>query len=278
MRLGCSTWGMPAAPFEESIPRLAAIGYHGIEIAVLPRFRTALESLGTDEQARLRDLADTHGLTITALAAHTPLLATKQHDASIEVLRGAIDLSAELVPDDPPVVTTTPGGAPEQWDAVKYQLADEYGRLGAWAADRGVTLGIEPHVGGAVDEPHEIRWLMEQIDAASVRINLDYSHFLAHQLSLEESVMPLLPWVVHSHIKGNRGRWPSNEFLVPGEDEFDYTAYLRTLHEMGYRGWQSVEVSVTVQARPNYEPYAAAQLAYDTLAAGFEQAGLPGDD
>ncbi len=269
---------MPAAPFEESIPRLAAIGYRGIEIAVLPRFRTSLESLGAGEQARMRELAEAHGLTITALAAHTPLLAPEQHDASIELLRGAIDLSAELAPDDPPVVTTTPGGAPEQWDAVKHRLADEYGRLGVRAADRGVTLGIEPHVGGAVDEPHEIRWLMEQIDAASVRINLDYSHFLAHDLSMEESVIPLLPWVAHSHIKGNRGRWPDNEFLVPGEDDFDYAAYLRTLHRAGYRGWQSVEVSVMVQARPDYGPYAASQLAYDTLAAGFEHAGIGSSD
>ena len=265
---------MPAAPFEESIPRLAAMGYRGIEIAVLPRFRTSLASLDAGERTRMRDLAGTNGLTITALSAHTPLLDPEQHDASIELLRGAIDLSADLAPDDPPVVTTTPGGTPEQWDEVKHRLADEYGRVGAWAADRGVTLGIEPHVGGAVDEPHEIRWLMEQIDAASVRINLDYSHFLAHDLSMEDSVIPLLPWVAHSHVKGNRGRWPDNEFLVPGEDDFDYAAYLRTLHEAGYHGWHSLEVSVMVQTRPGYEPYAAARLAYDTLAAAFERAGL----
>ena len=37
MKLGYSTWGMPLVEIDEAVPILAAQGYNGIEITVIPR-------------------------------------------------------------------------------------------------------------------------------------------------------------------------------------------------------------------------------------------------
>ncbi|HEX5692521.1 MAG TPA: hypothetical protein VFX76_21045, partial [Roseiflexaceae bacterium] len=61
---------------------------------------------------------------------------------------------------------------------------------------------------------------------------------------------------------------------IPGEGEFDYVAYLQAMREHGYDGFITAEVSIMVQRRPNYDPLAAAEQTYRTLARSFEQAGI----
>ena len=88
--------------------------------------------------------------------------------ASITRLREAVHLAAVLNPDDPPPINTLPGGAPGEWDAVRHRVVDEYARLGEYAAPRGVSLAIEPHVGAALSTPAQAVWLIEQIGLPNV--------------------------------------------------------------------------------------------------------------
>ena len=45
----------------------------------------------------------------------------------------------------------------------------------------------------------------------------------------------------------------------------------------GYRGFVTVEISVMVQRRTDYDPLAAAARAYATLAAAFRRSGIRRD-
>ena len=133
-------------------------------------------------------------------------------------------------------------------------------------APHGVSLAIEPHVGAALSTPAQALWLIEQVALPNVGLNLDYSHFQAIGMSVADAVPPLVPHALHTHIKGVTGRWPDHVFVTPGEDDFDHATYLRAMHDAGYRGFETVEISKMVVGRPGYEPFAHAQLAYDTLA------------
>ena len=108
----------------------------------------------------------------------------------------------------------------------------------------------------------------------NVGLNLDYSHFQAVGMSVAESVPQLATHTIHTHVKGVAGRWPDHVFVTPGEDDFDYADYLRATSAAGYRGHETVEISKMVVARVGYEPFAHAQLAYDTLSAAARRAGL----
>src|SRR5215216_6774995 len=87
-------------------------------------------------------------------------------------------------------------------------------------------------------------------------------------------VPPLAPFAVHTHVKDQRGRAPDYEFLVPGEDDFDYGRYLAAMEQAGYQGFITVEISKQVQTRPDYDAAATAARSFATLVAAAEQAGL----
>lgn len=276
MKLGYSTWGMPHVPMDVAVPRIAEMGYDGMEITVLPHYTTALEKMDAAERRRIQRMLKEHRLALPAIAAHASLVATdaEQHKSNITRLRNAVDLAVEWADDAPPAVNTTTGGRPDEWEQLKGVLVERLAEFVGFAAARGVTIALEPHVGGAVDRPDKVLWLIGQVASPFLKVNTDYSHFQAQGLTVEESVPPLMPYTVHTHVKGVRGLVPQFEFLVPGEDDFDYAHYLRVTADAGYDGFQTVEVSVMVQRRPDYDPFASAELAYRTLARAFEEAGI----
>ena len=85
-----------------------------------------------------------------------------------------------------------------------------------------------------------------------------------------ESVAALAQHTVHTHVKDQRGRAPDFEFLIPGEGDFDYVEYLDAMKAAGYDDYITVEVSMMVQQREDYDPLGAAGLAYRTLEEAFE--------
>ncbi|MBI2192215.1 MAG: sugar phosphate isomerase/epimerase [Planctomycetes bacterium] len=276
MKLGYSTWGMPQVPIDEALESVRDLGYDGIEITVLPHYTTALAKMDGAERLRIKKRLKEYRLALPALASHSSVVLTdpEQHGANWRQLTGAVDLAAEWAQETPPAVNTTPGGGPDEFERIKPLLVERLGALVDYAARRGVTIALEPHVGASIDRPDRMLWLLGQVTSPFLKVNCDYSHFQAQGLSVEESVPCLMPHIVHTHVKGVRGKLPQFEFLVPGEDDFDYPHYLRVMRQAGYDGFQTVEVSMMVQRRPGYDPHACAKLAYETLAAAFRAAGL----
>jgi inosose dehydratase len=117
--------------------------------------------------------------------------------------------------------------------------------------------------------------LLELVDSPFLKVNFDISHFDIVGLTIEDTVAALAPHTAHTHVKDQRGHVPNYEFLIPGEGDFDYVSYLKAMQAHGYKGFITVEVSVMVQRRPDYDPFAAATLSYETLSRAFIEAGIP---
>ena len=277
MKLGYSTWGMPRVPIEGVLAHLAGLGFEGVELTVIPGYVTELSTLDAAARRRIRDLYRQHGLDLPAIAAHTTFLEAdaERHRSNMDRLAGAVDLAVDLAQGPtPPAVDTTLGGRPDEWEAVRDRLVERVGEMARRAGARGVALALEPHVGASVDRPDRVLWLLEQVNAPHLKLNFDISHFDVIGLSIEETVPALAPHAVHTHVKDQRGRAPHHEFLIPGEGTFDYVGYLKAMAAAGYKEYITVEVSVMVQRRADYDPYAAADLSYRTLSTAFEKAGV----
>jgi len=277
MKLGYSTWGMPTVPVEVALDHLAALGFDGVELTVIPGYTTELGRLDATERRRIRALLDRHGLDLPALAAHVDLLAADPATVATNMdrLRLAVDLAVDLAgPEGPPAVTTTAGGQPGQGDQLWPLLVQRVSELGRYGAERGVVIGIEGHVASMVERPAELRRLVDEIGSPFVRANFDISHFNVLGMAIEESVPIMAPVAVHTHVKDERGRVPDFQFLIPGEGEFDYARYLRAMRAAGYDGYITVEVSMMVQRRPDYDPLAAASQSYAVLDAAFHKAEI----
>lgn len=277
MKLGYSTWGMPTVPVDTAISHIASLGYDGLELTIIPRFTTELSTLDAAERKRIASLLKQHNLALPAIAAHSSLLETDPdaHAKNMWRLKGGVDLAVELAQgDELPAVNTTPGGKPEQWDTKKDFLAGRVGELVDYAAPRGVTIAMEPHIGAIIDTPDKVLELLALVDSPYLKVNFDISHFDIVGMPTAETVSALAAVSAHTHVKDQRGIAPDFEFLIPGEGTFDYVGYLREMQAHGYDGFITAEVSFMVQAREDYDPLAAATLSYQTLARAFTEAEI----
>ena len=135
------------------------------------------------------------------------------------------------------------------------------------------VIAIKAHVGGAVHTPEAALWLWRQADSPWIKLAYDYSHFQLRSFSLEQSLRAMAPQTAFIHVKDSRGDAARVQFLLPGEGDIDYAAYLRLLHEARYAGYVVVEVSGQIHGKPGYDPIAAARKSYQHLARTFEAAG-----
>ena len=103
------------------------------------------------------------------------------------------------------------------------------------AQDHGLTLTVEPHVGGVLGSPAETLALLEQ--APGVRLALDYAHFACMGFS-QESIDPLAPYAGHVHLRQAR---PGALQAKWGEGTLDFAAMVAVLRAAGYDGWLAVE-------------------------------------
>ena len=277
MKLAYSTWGMPTVPADVSIPYLAQLGFDGIELTVIPGYTTDLSILTSRQRQQIQQLLHQHQLTLSAVSAHTSLMdpEPKLHLANMERLKMAVDLAVELqTGSSRPVVNTTPGGRPDQWSVDKQQLIDRLGELIDYATEFQVIIALEPHIGVMIETPQQICELIETVNSPYLRANFDISHFEILGLPMSETIPLMVPKTVHTHVKDQRGLHPNFEFLIPGEGDFDYVAYLQTMSEYGYQGFITVEVSMMVQRRANYDPLLAAIQSYYTLSQAFVAANI----
>jgi len=277
MKLGYCTWGMPTVPADTFIPFLAQLGYDGIELTVKPGYTTQLSVLDAAERWRIAQMLKDHHLELPAIAGHMSMV---ERDPDIAErnwaqLIGTVDLAIDWAIDGtPPAIDTTVGGKSGQWDELKPLLLERVGELVRYGEQRGVVIAIEPHVGDMLDSVGRTLELLDAIRSPYLKLNFDISHFNVQGIPYQESVAALAPHTVHTHIKSERGRAPHHEFLIPGEAEFDWVGYLHAMREHGYTGFITAEVAIMVQRRPGYDPLAAAEQTYRTLARAFEQAGI----
>ncbi|MDE2936684.1 MAG: sugar phosphate isomerase/epimerase [Chloroflexota bacterium] len=275
-QLGISNWGMPQIGFERFARFAAELGFAGVELTVLPAWSTRIEAIDRAATDRWRGLLGELGLALPAIAAHSPLLDVDEAALadSYGRLNRAIELARELCPENPPAINTTIGGSSGAWDAQRQQALERLGPLLDRARAAAVDIALEPHVGSALHTPEQTAWMLDQLGRQNLGVNFDYSHFLAQGIALGHSVDLLAADTVHTHLKGVKGRWPDHEFLVPGEDDYDYAEELWLMDAAGYAGFQTLEVSVMVQRRPGYDALESARLGHATLQRAFRAAGL----
>lgn len=278
MQLAFSAWAMRDLPVGQQISIVREAGYTGIEL--VSNAGAAIDAVGMDAAARqqLRAQFEGCGLEITAVDGHARLAVSdpERRTANRARVQAAIDLAADLAgPSGPPCVVCMGYGKPETYVQERQAIADGFAEVAAYAAQRGVVVALEPHVGQAIDLPEKVVWLMERVGSPSFRLNLDNSHFEVMGRDLADYLPVLVPLSVHTHLKDQRGIYPDYAFLTPGDGEFDYARYLTAMQDAGYGGFVTIEISSQVQKDPGYDPAHVAAQSFRTLVSAAEQAGVP---
>ena len=83
------------------------------------------------------------------------------------------------------------------------------------------------------------------------------------------------PYLALAAVKDVVKRDGKEVFLLPGEGgRIVYVDLFKQLHQAGYRGDVSCEVSVMVWNKPGYDPEKAARACYAKMAPAMEKAGV----
>ncbi|HRY24618.1 MAG: sugar phosphate isomerase/epimerase [Geminicoccaceae bacterium] len=107
--------------------------------------------------------------------------------------------------------------------------------LAAMAGDAGVTLTVEPHVGGFLESPGLTLALLDAVPG--LKLTLDYAHFACLGFTQGE-IDPLAPHAAHVHLRQAR---PGALQCKLEHGTLNFPAMLATLAGHGYRGRLAIE-------------------------------------
>lgn len=233
--------------FAEACRLAARTGYTGLEIGPATLGDDPAE-LTADARAELRRTMAGEGLEFVGL--HNLLAAPKglhitTPDANVRerswaYFRRLIDLCADLGGGS--IVL----GSSKQRDAISGvtreeavgRIRDGLAALAPYAAKRGVALlpeTLAPHLSNVLTTMAETVAMVESIGHPAVATLFDTHNTAGETEPHGQLIRRYARHIRHVHLNEMDGRHP-------GAGDYDFALVLRTLREIGYRGWVSVEM------------------------------------
>jgi sugar phosphate isomerase/epimerase len=287
MKLGYNTWSMPTLSFQDAVTHLGRLGFDSVEVTVSEGWPTDVMKIPRGSAVHWKRMAREAGVAITSLTANAPvILDNAAWRAARERLVRSLELAAELqtpgqkmpvsLTASRPSTATAPSMRPPpepQWEEDRAMIVERFGELASAAAQLGVRVALEPHVFTVVHTADRALYVLNRVRSEALGLNLDISHFAVQGVSSRQVVGALASRAIVSEVKDQRGIAPQFEFLIPGEGDFDYAAFVSEMADAGYDGPISVEISVFRQRLVGYDPRDAARQSYAVLCKAFGMAG-----
>jgi len=256
MKLAYSSNAYMNFTLEETVRRIASLGYGGLELlADVPHAWPA--GLLDCRKREIRDCLDEHGLEIANINGFmmNAVADPRQpywHPSWIEpdpnyrairrehTLR-ALALAAEL---GAPSIQTEPGGpleAGDSWNDAAAIFYDELMPCVETTEKLNVSLLIEPEPGLLIETFEQYLEFAGRVDSPSLGLNFDIGHAFCMSQEPWEWIAPMAEHTRHYHIEDIAAD-RRHAHLIPGRGAIDFKATLREIAATGYDGWVTVEL------------------------------------
>jgi protein FrlC len=249
MKLSYNTWAyssffvwVPAYTLEETINRLARIGYDGIEIGAgaphaYPKYLTR------ERRREVKRLLDEHGIALSSMLPApsggpgnnpaSPCSEERRH--TIGHYKELAELCAEW---GGKTLIYLPGWRifgttrRQAWAWSREALTE----IADHAGEHGVTMVIEPtsHDTNMCESSYDAIELMEDVGSPNVKLMFDSFHVLYRREIISDYVYEMGENLAHIHIS-------DNDRLPPGAGYGDFEGMMDALLEIGYDGWLTME-------------------------------------
>jgi sugar phosphate isomerase/epimerase len=256
MHLAYSTNAYMRYSLEESIARIADLGYEGLELLAdaphawpdglsAERIRSIRENL---DRAGLA-ISNVNGFMMNALADprnpywHPSWIEPDREYRAVrrEHTKRVLRLAKELLA---PSIQTAPGGplAPGQSRrAAEDVFYDEIMPCVELAEELETFLLIEPEPGLLIETFEQYLEFADRLDSPWVGLNFDIGHAYCVGENPEKWISPMAPHTKHYHIE-DIADTRKHEHLIPGRGAIDLPAVLKEIEKSGYKGWITVEL------------------------------------
>ncbi len=241
---------------EETIARIAALGYGGLELlADVPHAWPA--GLLDDRKQAIRDCLDKHGLAISNVNAfmmnavadprqpywHPSWIEPDEHYRAIrrEHTKRALALAKELGASS---IQTEPGGPlrpGQSWSEAADVFYDEIMPCVEMAEALDVWLLIEPEPGLMIETFEQYLQFAGRLDSPCVGLNFDIGHAFCMGQDPQDWIARMAPHTKHYHLE-DIAATREHAHLIPGRGAIDLPAVLRAIATSGYDGWVTVEL------------------------------------
>ena len=275
MQLAFSSNAYLRYPIEETIARVAGLGYRGIELLADVPHAWPAGLLDVQKQA-IRDALAKHDVAISNINAfmmnaiadprqpywHPSWIDPDPHYRALRrehtrrALRLAVDLGA-------PHITTEPGGPlfeGQTWRSAADIFYDEFMPCVELAESLDMPLLIEPEPGLLIEKFEQYLDFADRVDSPLVGLNFDIGHAYCVGEDPQEWVARMAGDTVHYHFE-DISATRVHEHLVPGRGAIDFASTIAEIKKTGYDGWLTVELYPYVDAPDDSARAARAFLA-----------------
>jgi sugar phosphate isomerase/epimerase len=235
----------------ETIKILAATGYEGIEImADIPHAYPAhltekdiAEILSVLQDTRL-EVANINAFMHHAEGdTYHPSWIEKEpalRDKRIEYTLNCLDLAEKLGAS---TISTEPGG-PLQGMSREQGLElflEGLKKVESRALEKGARVLIEPEPDLLIESSRQFLEIFEQLNPDAFGLNFDIGHFFCVGENPSELIRELKGCIHHFHLE-DIAQTREHYHLMPGQGAIDLPHVLRTIDEIGYDGFVTVEL------------------------------------
>ena len=256
MKLAFSSNAYMHFSIEDTIKKIAQLGYRGIEVlADVPHAWPA--NLLPERKESIRSHLEQHDLEISNVNAFmmNAVADPRQpywppgwtdpdpHYRAIrrEHTKRALVLAAEI---GAPTVTTEPGGllTPEQdWESAAAIFYDELMPCVEIAEQQEVRLLIEPEPELMIERFDQYLEFAGRIDSPWIGLNFDIGHAYCVSEDPQDWVERMSAHTVHYHFE-DIAESRVHQHLIPGHGAIDFAATIAAIAKTGYDGWLTVEL------------------------------------
>ena len=219
----------------------------------------APENMTHSARVELLNAVEGHGLSFSALCGDLGcgLGNAEMNPALIEKSKRIMELALDLNTN---IITTHIGVIPDNEDHDRYKIMqDACHELSNFAGSMGAYFAVETGPETAVI----LRRFLDGIGSRGIAVNLDPANLvMVTGDDPVQAVYTLKDYIVHTHAKDGRKLRESNpeviykiiedviggckyfEELPLGEGDVDFSAYLKALDDVGYKGFLTIEREV----------------------------------
>lgn len=255
MQLAFSTNAYLNHSFADAVRRLATIGYRGVEImADVPHAWPAY--LLPEQKQGIRDALAANRLAISNINAfmmhavndsrqkywHPSWIEPDAHYRQVRIdhTKRCLTLAKEL---GAPCITTEPGGPLEgrKWSDCLKLFIEMLKPVVEHAEKEGVPLLVEPEPDLLIETADQYLEFASKIQSPMLGLNFDIGHFYCVKDEPAPTVHKLKDHIRHVHLE-DIAATRVHHHLIPGEGVIDFASTLKSLKDVGYDGWVTIEL------------------------------------
>lgn len=236
----------------ETIEEIGRIGYKGIEImadrphAYPPdidsvQIHQILDALNRWEM----EISNINAFMMTAVGDfHHPSwieMDRERREMRIQHTIDSIHLASRLRAGS---ISTEPGGPKDnrmrEEDALEI-FAEGINRVERHAAEEGIYILIEPEPGLLIETSMQMKRFFSMVESDWVQLNCDLGHFYCAGEDPAEVTIEMKEWIKHIHLEDISSD-RIHEHLMLGRGGMDIAGILKTIQEISYKGFVTVEL------------------------------------